>query len=103
MADSWEVAPSDARLRLVAERVIEVATAVGAGGGVGVGGVGVGVGVGPVALSPPHAINSNNTPASRLDRYIKPRHGGVGARIVAPIRRIRWTLATACADPDGEN
>ena len=41
VADSWDVAPSEARLRLVTERVIEVATGVG----VGVGAVGV--------LSPP--------------------------------------------------
>ena len=55
VADSWDVTPSEARLRLVTERVIDVATGVG----VGVGAVGV--------LSPPqlakisenklHAIN----------------------------------------------
>ena len=52
VADSWDVAPSEARLRLVTERVIEVAT-----------GVGVGVGVGAVGvLSPPqlHQNSENN-------------------------------------------
>ena len=50
VADSWDVAPSEARLRLVTERVIEVATGVG----VGVGAVGV--------LSPPQLHkNSENT------------------------------------------
>ena len=44
VADSWDVAPSEARLRLVTERVIEVAT-------------GVGVGVGTVGVSsPPRSI-----------------------------------------------
>ena len=48
VADSWDVAPSEARLRLVTEMVIEVAT------GVGVGAVGV--------LSPPqlHKNIENN-------------------------------------------
>ena len=53
VADSWDVAPpSEAKLRLVTERVIEVAT-----------GVGVGVGVGAVGvLSPPqlHQNSENN-------------------------------------------
>jgi hypothetical protein len=51
VADSWDVAPSEARLTLVGERVIEVAT-------------GVGVGVGAVGLlSPPqlHNNSENNT------------------------------------------
>ena len=49
VADSWDVAPSEARLRLVTERVIEVAT-----------GVGVGVGVGAVGLlSPPQLPKKN--------------------------------------------
>ena len=54
VADSWDVAPSEARLRLVTERVIEVAT-----------GVGVGVGVDAVGLlSPPQLHrNSENTTA----------------------------------------
>jgi len=47
VADSWAVAPSEARLRLVTERVIDVATAVG------VGAVGV--------LSPPQLHNSTTT------------------------------------------
>ncbi len=47
VADSWDVAPSEARLRLVAERVIDVAT-------------GVGVGVGAVGLpSPPQLAKSS--------------------------------------------
>ena len=55
VAASWDVAPSEARLRLVTERVIEVATGVGVGVGVGVGAVGV--------PSPPHLHNNseNNT------------------------------------------
>ena len=50
VADSWDVAPSEAKLRLASERVIEVAT-----------GVGVGVGVVGV-LSPPqlHKNSENN-------------------------------------------
>ena len=40
VADSWDVAPSEATLRLTSERVIEVAT-------------GVGVGVGVVGVSSP--------------------------------------------------
>ena len=50
VADSWDVAPSEARLRLVTEMVIEVAT-------------GVGVGVDAVGLlSPPqfHKNSENN-------------------------------------------
>jgi hypothetical protein len=55
VADSWDVTPSEARLRLVTERVIEVATGVG----VGVGAVGV--------LSPPQLHNnSENTTAPNL-------------------------------------
>ena len=78
VADNWDVAPSDTRLRLVSERVIEVATRVGAGVGSGVGvGVGVGVTSGPV-VSPPHEANRNNKAAIRPDRYIKLRHGVVG-------------------------
>ena len=50
VADSWDVAPSEVKLRLVAERVIEVAT------GVGVDAVGL--------LSPPQLHNnSENTTA----------------------------------------
>jgi hypothetical protein len=45
VADSWDVTPSEARLTLVTERVIEVAT------GVGVGAVGV--------LSPPQPHKKN--------------------------------------------
>jgi hypothetical protein len=45
VADSWDVAPSEARLTLVGERVIEVAT------GVGVGAVGL--------LSPPQLHNNS--------------------------------------------
>ena len=64
VADSWDVAPGDARLTLVAERVIDVAT-----------GVGVGVGVpelGPVVLSPPQAANSKATATNSLYRCIQP-------------------------------
>ena len=55
VADSWDVTPSEARLRLVTERVIDVATGVGGGVGVGVGAVGV--------SSPPqlHNNSENNT------------------------------------------
>ena len=48
VADSWDVAPSEARLRLVTERVIDVAT------GVGVGVVGL--------LSPPQLCDRINKP-----------------------------------------
>jgi hypothetical protein len=47
VADSWDVAPSEVKLRLASERVIEVAT-------------GVGVGVGAVGLpSPPQLAKSS--------------------------------------------
>jgi len=47
VADSWDVAPSEARLRLVTDSVIDVAT-------------GVGVGVGAVGLlSPPQLAKSS--------------------------------------------
>ena len=46
VADSWDVAPSEARLRLVAESVIDVAT-------------GVGVGVGAVGVSSPPQLHKN--------------------------------------------
>jgi hypothetical protein len=55
VADSWDVAPSEAKLRLVTEMVIEVATGVGVGVGA--------VGVGEVGLpSPPqlHKSSENN-------------------------------------------
>ena len=48
-ADSWDVAPSEAKLTLVAERVIDVAT-----------GVGVGVGVGAVGVSSPPQLHNNS-------------------------------------------
>ena len=47
VADSWDVAPSDAKLRLVTERVINVAT-------------GVGVGVGAVGVSSPSQLHKNS-------------------------------------------
>ena len=47
VADSWDVAPSEARLRLVAERVIDVAT-------------GVGVEVGAVGVSSPPQLHNNS-------------------------------------------
>ena len=47
VAEIWDVTPSEARLRLVTERVIEVATGVGVGGGA--------VGV----LSPPQLHNNS--------------------------------------------
>ena len=52
VADSWDASPSEAKLNVVADSVIEVAT-----------GVGVGVGVGAVGvLSPPqlHQNSENN-------------------------------------------
>jgi hypothetical protein len=49
VADSWDVAPSEARLRLVIDSVIEVAT-----------GVGVGVGVGAVGLLSPPQLHNNS-------------------------------------------
>jgi hypothetical protein len=61
VADSWDVAPSEARLRLVAERVIDVAT-------------GVGVEVGAVGLlSPPQLHNnSENTTALNATVFFMP-------------------------------
>lgn len=73
VADSWDVAPSDARLTLVAERVIDVAT-----------GVGVGVGVpelGPVVLSPPQAANSKAMATTLLYRNITPSQSQKLARV----------------------
>jgi hypothetical protein len=59
VADSWDVTPSEARLRLVTERVIEVAT------GVGVGAVGL--------LSPPQLHNnSENTTAPNSLAFFMP-------------------------------
>ena len=57
VAESWEVSPSEAKLRLVDDSVIEVATGVG-----GVGGVGGLVGVVPPS---PHA-RSKSTAESRM-------------------------------------
>jgi hypothetical protein len=57
VAESWEVSPSEAKLRLVDDNVIEVATGVG-----GVGGVGGLVGVVPPS---PHA-RSKRTAESRM-------------------------------------
>jgi len=62
-AVSCVVSPKEAKLRLVAERVIEVATGVGVG--VGVGGV-VGGAVGPVPLSPHASSKSTATTACVL-------------------------------------
>ncbi len=64
VAVSWDVAPREARLTLVGERVIEVAT-----------GVGVGVGVDAVGLlSPPqlHKISENNTPPNSPALFMPP-------------------------------
>ena len=47
VADSWDVAPSEAKLRLASEMVIEVAT-------------GVGVGVGVVGVSSPPQLPKKN-------------------------------------------
>jgi hypothetical protein len=61
VADSWDVAPSEARLTLVTERVIEVAT-------------GVGVEVGAVGLlSPPQLPkNSENNRALNATVFFMP-------------------------------
>ncbi len=61
VADSWDVTPSEARLRLVTEVVIEVAT-------------GVGVGVDAVGLlSPPQLPNnSENTTAPNATVFFMP-------------------------------
>ena len=61
VADSWDVAPSEARLRLVTDSVIDVAT-------------GVGVGVGAVGLlSPPQFHNnSENTTALNSPAFFMP-------------------------------
>jgi hypothetical protein len=59
LADSWDVAPSEATLRLVTERVIEVAT------GVGIGAVGV--------LSPPQLHkNSEHNRAPNATVFFMP-------------------------------
>ena len=47
VADSWDVTPSEVKLRLVTERVIEVAT-------------GVGMGVGAVGVSSPPQLHNNS-------------------------------------------
>ncbi len=62
VADSWDVAPSEAKLRLASERVIEVAT-----------GVGVGV-VGVVGESPPPQLakNSENNRALNATAFFMP-------------------------------
>ena len=57
VAESWDVSPSDEKLKVVADSVIEVATGVG-----GVGGVGGLVGVVPPS---PHAA-SKSTVESRM-------------------------------------
>ena len=57
VAESWDVSPNEAKLKLVADSVIEVATGVG-----GVGGVGGLVGVVPPS---PHAA-STSTAESRM-------------------------------------
>jgi len=61
VADSWDVAPSEARLTLVAERVIEVAT-------------GVGVGVDAVGVSSPPQLpkNSENNKALNATVFFMP-------------------------------
>ena len=57
LADSWDVAPSEAKLRLASERVIEVAT-------------GVGVGVGAVEVSsPPQLQKTVKTPKCSTHLY----------------------------------
>ena len=64
VADSWDVAPSEVKLRLASESVIEVAT-----------GVGVGVGVGAVGvLSPPqlHKNSESNTAPNAPACFIRP-------------------------------
>jgi hypothetical protein len=61
VADSWDVAPSEAKLRLASERVIEVAT-------------GVGVGVGAVGVSSPPQLpkNSENNRALNATVFFMP-------------------------------
>ena len=62
VAEIWDVAPSEARLRLVTERVIDVAT-------------GVGVGVGAVGVSSPpqlHKKIENNRAFNATVLFIRP-------------------------------
>jgi hypothetical protein len=60
VADSWDVAPSEAKLRLVPERVIDVAT-------------GVGVGVGSVGLlSPPQLAKSSENKLHAIIFFMPP-------------------------------
>ena len=65
VAEIWDVTPSEVRLRLVTERVIEVATGVGVGVGVEVDAVGL--------LSPPQLHNnSENTTAPNGTVFFMP-------------------------------
>ena len=66
VADRWDVAPSEAKLRLASERVIDVATGVGVGVGVGV--------VGVVGESPPPQLakNSENNRALNATAFFMP-------------------------------
>ena len=88
VADSWDVAPSEAKLRLVSERVIEVAT-------------GVGVGVDAVGLlSPPQLHNnSENTTAPNstvlfmpliLPRPTQTRNSGRAEQCLVVQRQWPW-------------
>jgi len=58
LADGWDVAPSEAKLRLASERVIEVAT-------------GVGVGVGAVGVSSPPQLHKNNENTKTLNAPVR--------------------------------
>jgi hypothetical protein len=57
VAEIWDVAPSEARLRLVTERVIEVAT-------------GVGLGVGAVGVSSPPQLHKNSGSTKALNATV---------------------------------
>ena len=58
LADSWDVAPSEAKLRLASERVIEVAT-------------GVSVGVGAVEVSSPPQLHKNSENTKTLNAPVR--------------------------------
>ena len=57
VADSWDVAPSEVRLTLVGERVIDVAT-------------GVGVGVDAVGLLSPPQLHNNSENKTALNATV---------------------------------
>jgi hypothetical protein len=82
VADSWDVAPSEARLRLASERVIEVAT-------------GVGVGVDAVGLLSPPQLHNNRENTTALNPtvcFIRSSYPRSILKIYSPHRTSRTVL-----------